>query len=43
MPEIGAMLSLAEIYDGVEFLARPRLVAEEEAESHTSAGEPKGG
>lgn len=30
MPEIGARLSLAEIYDGVEFPARPRLVAEEE-------------
>jgi Uma2 family endonuclease len=31
MPEIGVMLPLKEIYDGVEFPARPRLVAEEEA------------
>ena len=31
MPEIGVALSLEEIYDGVEFPARPRLVAEEEA------------
>ena len=31
MPEIGVTLSLAEIYDGVEFPARPRLVPEEEA------------
>jgi Uma2 family endonuclease len=30
MPEIGVTLSLAEIYDGVEFPARPRLVAEED-------------
>lgn len=29
MPEIGVTLPLAEIYDGVEFPARPRLVAEE--------------
>ena len=28
MPEIGVTLPLAEIYDGVEFPARPRLVAE---------------
>ena len=27
MPEIGVTLALAEIYDGVEFPARPRLVA----------------
>jgi Uma2 family endonuclease len=31
MPEIGATLPLAEIYDGVEFPLRPRLVPEEEA------------
>jgi hypothetical protein len=31
MPEIGVTLSLAEIYDGVEFPARPRLVPEEDA------------
>ena len=31
MPEIGVTLSLAEIYDGVEFPARPRLAPEEEA------------
>jgi len=30
-PEIGVTLSLAEVYDGVEFPARPRLVPEEEA------------
>jgi Uma2 family endonuclease len=30
IPEIGVMLPLKEIYDGVEFPARPRLVAEEE-------------
>jgi len=42
MPEIGATLALAEIYDGVEFPARPRLVAEEEA-SPVSASEPTGG
>jgi Uma2 family endonuclease len=42
MPEIGVTLALAEIYDAVEFPARPRLVAEEEA-SPVSAGEPKGG
>jgi Uma2 family endonuclease len=29
MQEIGATLPLAEIYDGVEFPARPRLIAEE--------------
>jgi hypothetical protein len=29
MPEIGVTLSLKEIYDGVEFPARPRLVTEE--------------
>jgi len=33
MPEIGVTLSLTEIYDGVEFPARPRLVPEEEAPS----------
>jgi Uma2 family endonuclease len=42
MPEIGVALSLMEIYDGVEFPARPRLVAQEEA-SPVSASEPKGG
>lgn len=42
MPEIGVTLSLMEIYDEVEFPARPRLVAEEEA-SPVSASEPKGG
>ena len=31
MPEIGATLPFAKIYDGVEFPARPRLMAEEEA------------
>jgi Uma2 family endonuclease len=31
MPEIGVTLSLAEIYDGVEFPTRPRLVPEEDA------------
>jgi Uma2 family endonuclease len=31
MPEIGVTLSLAEIYDGVEFPVRPRLLPEEEA------------
>ena len=31
MPEIGVTLPLREIYDGVDFPARPRLVAEEEA------------
>jgi len=31
MPEIGVTLSLAEIYDGVEFPVRPRLLSEEEA------------
>jgi hypothetical protein len=30
MPEIGVTLPLAEIYDGVEFPARPRLVEEDE-------------
>ncbi len=30
MPEIGVTLPLKEIYDGVEFPARPRLVAAEE-------------
>jgi Uma2 family endonuclease len=29
MPEIGIMLSLKEIFDGVEFPVRPRLVADE--------------
>ena len=42
MPEIGATLALAEIYDGVEFPARAWLVAEEEAPP-APAGEPKGG
>jgi hypothetical protein len=31
MPEIGVTLSLAEIYDGVEFPVRPRLLREENA------------
>jgi Uma2 family endonuclease len=39
MPEIGATLSLAEIYDGVEFPARPRLVPEDEA-SAAPEGDP---
>jgi hypothetical protein len=39
MPEIGVTLALGEIYDGVEFPARPRLVAEEEAPA--PPGEPK--
>ena len=30
MPEIGVTLSLAEIYDGIEFPTRPQLVPEEE-------------
>ena len=30
MPEIGVTLALAEVYDGVQFPAGPRLVAEEE-------------
>jgi Uma2 family endonuclease len=34
MQEIGATLPLAEIYDGVEFPARPRLIAEEAGGSH---------
>jgi hypothetical protein len=40
MPEIGATLALAEIYDGVEFPARPRLAAEEPPlqETHTKSG-----
>jgi Uma2 family endonuclease len=42
MPEIGVTLSLMEIYDEVEFPARPRLVAEEEGSS-MSESEPKGG
>jgi hypothetical protein len=29
MPEIGVRLPLREIYDGVEFPARPRLIARE--------------
>ena len=41
MPEIGATLSLAEIYDGVEFPARPRLVADDEDFS-LSEEEPDG-
>ena len=41
MPEIGATLTLAEIYDGVEFPARPRLAAEETASMPES--EPKNG
>jgi len=38
MPEIGATLSLAEVYDGVEFPARPRLVAEEERAPQSEGG-----
>jgi Uma2 family endonuclease len=41
MPEIGVTLALAEIYDGVEFPTRPRLVAEETASVPES--EPKNG
>ena len=41
MPEIGVTLSLAEIYDGVEFPTRPRLVPEEDAPP-APEGEPKG-
>lgn len=41
MPEIGVTLAVAEIYDGVEFPARPRLVAEETAPVPES--EPKNG
>ena len=37
MPEIGATLALAEIYDGVEFPARPRLVAEEVTSAETAS------
>jgi Uma2 family endonuclease len=42
MPEIGVTLALAEIYDGVEFPARPRLVAEEETSPAPPHG-PEGG
>lgn len=31
MPEIGVVLSLSELYDGVEFPVRPRLVGRDEA------------
>jgi Uma2 family endonuclease len=41
MPEIGVTLSLAEIYDGVEFPTRPRLVPEEDAPP-APEGEPTG-
>jgi Uma2 family endonuclease len=41
MPEIGATLSLREIYDGVEFPARPRLLSEEEP-APAPGREPKG-
>lgn len=41
MPEIGVTLSLAEIYDGVVFPPRPRLVPEEETPAVTEGG-PKG-
>lgn len=40
MPEIGVTLSLKEIYDGVEFPARPRLVPEEES-SPASGDDPR--
>jgi Uma2 family endonuclease len=39
MPEIGVTLSFSEIYDGVEFPARPRLVAEDDP-SDTSGDVP---
>jgi Uma2 family endonuclease len=39
MPEIGVTLSLAEIYDGVVFPARPRLLPEESSAAGES--EPK--
>lgn len=42
MPEIGVMLPLKEIYDGVEFPARPRLVVEEGTPPVTEI-EPRGG
>jgi hypothetical protein len=42
MPEIGVTLPLQEIYDGVEFQGRPRLVAEEEPLPRPES-EPKGG
>jgi Uma2 family endonuclease len=42
MPEIGATLALAEIYDGVEFPARPRLMTEEETSAVTETAS-KGG
>ncbi|HLK81473.1 MAG TPA: Uma2 family endonuclease [Xanthobacteraceae bacterium] len=38
MPEIGVTLPLKEIYDGVEFPARPRLVA---AEEEAAVGAPE--
>jgi Uma2 family endonuclease len=41
MPEIRATLPLAEIYDGVEFPARPRIVPDEEAPSVVER-KPKG-
>jgi Uma2 family endonuclease len=33
MPEIGVALALADLYDGVEFPARPRLVGTEDAQA----------
>jgi Uma2 family endonuclease len=41
MPGIGATLSLAEIYEGVEFPVRPRLVADDEKTSVSSEDEPR--
>jgi Uma2 family endonuclease len=41
MPGIGVTLSLAEIYDGVEFPVRPRLVADEGQTSTSVEGEAK--
>lgn len=40
MPDIGVTLPLREIYDGVEFLARPRIVADERPRAvRNSAGQ----
>jgi Uma2 family endonuclease len=41
MPEIGVTLSLAEIYEGVEFPVRPRLVADDTETSTSVEAEPK--
>jgi len=42
MPGIGVALSLAEMYEGVEFPARPRLVFEDGKTSMSTEGEPRG-